>query len=168
MLFPMSRNLYTIAVVAPGVARDLYRLHRERRDDWLAGAGERLLAAETTTGDPRVAYYRVILDGWNHALAYLAQTRQFGASPTLHSLCDNAEHHGLAIVEPRNPLPRLKPPRPSRLLNGYAVRALAAALDDASTFMNATRCPAVLLKRTIGASIDDSAFNPPRWRSAVP
>jgi GNAT superfamily N-acetyltransferase len=155
----MSRNLYTIAVVAPAVGRELQRLRRASPDDWWQGAGERRLADETAADTPRVAFYRVVLDGWDHGLLYLAAAATGRGSPLFRSICKQAEDRGLTVIEASLRLPMVKAPRHRKgILNAYAITALAAALNDASGFAASTGCPIVILHRTLCVVFDDGEF----------
>jgi hypothetical protein len=57
------------------------------------------------------------------------------------------------------PIPRVEHHAVAHLINGYAVSALASALEDARLFAESTGCPIVVVWRTLYASFDDDEFD---------
>jgi hypothetical protein len=148
----VSRNLYTIAVVAAEIESRLHSILDTKQPY------ERLIEAEDVLRDavagtqPGVAFYRVLLDGWNRTHAHFANVPADERSRWINDLDAN----GFAWPAAESLHPKSKLPASDR--GAYTMRAMLTALNDASHFTGATGCATIVIWRVVGPSFDDSEF----------
>ncbi len=156
----MSRNLYSIATISPPCDLGLRAV--------IAGGGhEKVVAAEeflreaVASHEARVAFYRVILDGWNTTHRELCSPlRQL--SYTLGRRVGELNRNGYAFLGPDELayLEEVETPPIDRSENPgwYAMTAFWDALRHAGMFGRGTRCRVVVTWRVLFASFGDEEF----------
>jgi hypothetical protein len=160
----MSRNHYTIACVAPQTERKLRSILSMASDEVIIEA-ENLLRDALMSETPEVAFYRVVVDGWNRTHDMLRQWAR-SSSPRLAECLAQLDENGWFILEPIE-VDCLKPlihaQRDQDNLGEYGAVAMQQAMDDAAGFAASTDCRLVMLHRTLGVSHDNRDFTmPPR------
>lgn len=158
----MSRNFYTMATISGGCDLGLRAM--------LAGAGgDRIVAAErylheaVSAREPRVAFYRAILDGWNTTHVELSPALRL-LSPVVGERIEELSQDGITFFAPDELTCLEKHRRPtvrrSKNLGWYAMTAWWESLHHAGTFASGTRCRVVVTWRTLTCSFGDEDFRP--------
>lgn len=115
-----------------------------------------------------VAYYRVIMDGWNRTHLEL-QPWVEECYPFVKDDWTAFINTGILAVEARtgSPLLRMLPPPATKIITraaarctpgDYAASAFLYALFDGLTFVKATGCSLYVLARCVGPSRDDTEY----------
>jgi hypothetical protein len=152
----MSRNLYTIAAVVPQVSERIAGLVTSHEH---VVAGEDALREAVAEPRPLVAFYRVLLDGWNQThCVYREQLNSCGvvgsrmaddldATGVFIGRCadvSDVQWTGLKVDESH--------------LGACAVDALREALTNACEFAQGAKCDVVVLWRCLFGSFGDGEF----------
>jgi hypothetical protein len=158
----MSRNLYTIATISSACDFGL-RAVIAQRDDEKVVAAEEFLREAVAAQEARVAFYRVILDGWNTTHRELCSPLR-RLSYTLGRRIGELTRNGYALLGPDELacLEEVETPPIDRSenLGWHAMTAFWEALRHAGLSGQGTRCRVVVTWRVLFASFGDEDFWP--------
>ncbi len=155
----MSRNLYTIATINAGCDLGLRAV--------LAATGEaKIVAAEeylhdaATAPEPKVAFYRVVLDGWNTTHCELGASLS-SLSPMIGERLGQLQREQFVLFEPDElrVLEAAAPPGDRSDNPGWhSMTAFWDAIRQAGVFAAGTGCRVVVTWRVLCRSFGDEDF----------